>query len=93
MAITKTLDFKLSRALRNKISEASLIVQRRKLKLVTRRRFLYGGNCHGSAGEPLGLAEDVRRTKEHQDAIRAKVALAKEAEERSREAAECQPEE
>ncbi len=92
-AITKTLDFKLSRALRNKISEASLIVQRRKLKLVTRRRFLYGGNCHGSAGEPLGLAEDVRRTKEHQDAIRAKVALAKEAEERSREAAECQPEE
>lgn len=91
-AITKTLDFKLSRALRNKISEASMIVLRRKLKLVTRRRFLYGGNCHGCAGEPIGLAVEVRRTPEHQEAIREAVALAREAEERCRQADEQQPE-
>ncbi|MCX6923478.1 MAG: hypothetical protein NT154_09765, partial [Verrucomicrobia bacterium] len=58
---------------------------------VTRRRFLYGGNCHGSSSYPLGLKVAVRRTHEHQEAIRAKVELAKEVEERCRQAAESQP--
>jgi hypothetical protein len=59
-----------------------------KLMPVTRRRFLYGGDCHGTAKRPLGLKAAVRRTKAHQDAIRTKVELAREAEEQSREADE-----
>jgi len=58
---------------------------------VTMRRFLYGGWCHGSSGHPLGLKEAVRRTKGHQDAVRAKVELAREVEEQSREEDESQP--
>lgn len=51
-----------------------------KLFLVTRRRFFYGGNCHGSAGKPLGLKEAVRRTKAHQNAVRELVEIAREVE-------------
>ncbi len=57
---------------------------------VTRRRFLYGGCCHGSAKHPLGLKIALRRTKEHQEAIRTKVQLAREAEEAQKQQAEKQ---
>ena len=63
------------------------------LKLVSCRRFLYGGNCHGSAGHPLGLEEAVRRSPEHQEAIREKVAKAREDEAHRRETDENQSEE
>lgn len=66
-------------------------VKRYRLMLKTRRRFLYGGTCHGSSGYPLGLKEAVRRTQEHQEAIRTKVEMAREAEERCRHSEECQP--
>jgi hypothetical protein len=59
--------------------------------LVTRRRFLYAGNCHGSSSCPLGLEMALRRTQEHQEAIRTKVEMAKEAEEKRRQAGESQP--
>jgi hypothetical protein len=92
-AIKKTLKKKeLSEALTNAITDAAYMVkQRRKVMLVTRRRFLYGGDCHGSSANPLGLNKAVRSTKAHQDAIRAKVETAREAEECSREADEHQP--
>lgn len=54
--------------------------------IVTRRRFFYGGNCHGSAKYPLGLNLAERRTKEHQNAVRDQVAAARDAEDRNREA-------
>ena len=53
--------------------------------LVTRRRFLYGGNCHGSSAHPLGLKPAVRGTEAHKEAIREKVSAAREAEARCRE--------
>lgn len=61
-----------------------------KLFLVTRRRFFYGGTCHGSAGEPLGLKEAERRTKAHQNAVRELVENAREDEEANLKAAERQ---
>lgn len=92
-AITKTLKIrpndasKAYKALKAKITNAALMIQQRRgVMLVTRRRFLYGGNCHGSATNPLGLKEAERRTKAHQDAIRTKVEIAREAEEQSRPA-------
>ena len=51
--------------------------------LVTRRRFFYGGTCHGSSGQPLGMKLVERRTKQHQNAVRERVAMAKEVEEAS----------
>ena len=51
-----------------------------KLFLVTRRRFFYGGTCHGSSGQPLGLKASIRRTKQHQSVVRAKVEIAREVE-------------
>jgi hypothetical protein len=62
-----------------------------RLMLVTRRRFLYGGNCHGSSSYPLGLEMPLRRTQEHQEAVRMKVEMAKESEERCKQATESQP--
>ena len=61
-----------------------------KLFMVTRRRFFYGGTCHGSAGEPLGLKEADRRTKAHQNAVRELVEIAREVEEATRKVAERQ---
>jgi len=65
-AITKTLNVrpnkksKVYMSLKAKITKAALMIQpRREPMLVTRRRFLYGGNCHGSAGEPLGLPSGI----------------------------------
>ena len=61
-----------------------------KLFLVTRRRFFYGGTCHGSAKNPLGMKAELRRTKAHQNAVRDKVAIAREVEEAEQRVAERQ---
>ena len=66
-------------------------IRKARWMLVTRRRFLYGGCCHGASNHPLGLKEAVRRTQEHQEAIRAKVSKAREAEARCREADDNEP--
>ena len=49
-----------------------------RLRLTTRRRFLYSGVCHGSAKAPLGVRPAIRRTEEYQNLIRAKVQQARE---------------
>ena len=89
-AITKTLKKTPTNPQREAITKAAYMVLQRKVKLVTRRRFLYGGNCHGSCKHPLGLKEAVRRTQAHQEAIRDKVSMAREAEARCREADDSQ---
>jgi hypothetical protein len=90
-AITKTLKKPLAKPLKEAITKAAHVVQQRKVMLVTRRRFLYGGNCHGSSKHPLGLKEAVRRTQAHQEAIRERVSMAREAEAHCREVADSQP--
>lgn len=47
-------------------------------RLTTRRRFLYGGNCHGSARNAIGVKKVIRQTMVHQNSIRARVAQARE---------------
>jgi hypothetical protein len=63
------------------------------LKLVSCRRFLHGGCCHGASSHPLGVKEAERRTKAHQNAIRERVAKAREDEAHCRETDENQSEE
>jgi len=39
---------------------------------VTRCPYIYFGDCHGAAGNPVGLDKETRRTPEHQEFIRAR---------------------
>ncbi len=65
--------------------EKRLPGRRRKRQLpITRRVFLYGGNCHGSASRPLGIRPAQRRTKAHQALINLMVMEGKEDELASR---------
>jgi hypothetical protein len=45
---------------------------------VTRIPYFYNGTCHGSARNKIGVKISVRRTKAHQERIRAKVLNARE---------------
>ena len=56
-----------------------------RLLYVERSHYFYAGQCHGSAKEPLGVPTGIRRTSEHQDAIRVRVDEAKQMEEQAAE--------
>jgi hypothetical protein len=53
-------------------------LRRYELRPYARIPHYYYGKCHGAAGEPIGTNARQRRTKEHQDLIRARVLNANE---------------
>jgi hypothetical protein len=55
---------------------------------VTRCPYFYFGDCHGAAGNTIGVDKDTRRTPEHQEFIRARRMEAQEREAVDREGAD-----
>ena len=57
---------------------------------VERTHYFFGGTCHGSSGQPIGITKDIRSTPEHQDYMRRRVEEAR-AQEQLNQAEDADP--